>query len=288
MAEYHHLPVLLTETTELLKVADGETYVDCTLGGGGHSENIKIQNPNVKIIAIDQDPDALAAAKVRLQQFENIEYVNDNFKNIAKIVKKPVAGILFDLGVSSHQIDTAERGFSFQKEATLDMRMDKSGKLTARDIINNYPETELTKIFWQFGEERFSKRIARVIVKERDSREITTTFQLKDLVEKAIPTWRKRESVARIFQALRIEVNQEITSLQTALNDALNRLKPGGRLVVISYHSLEDRIAKHTLKKAAQAKIIKLLTKKPVQAGEAEIASNPRAKSAKLRAAEKL
>ncbi|MFC1511487.1 16S rRNA (cytosine(1402)-N(4))-methyltransferase RsmH [Candidatus Margulisiibacteriota bacterium] len=192
------------------------------------------------------------------------------------------AGFLFDLGVSSYQIDEAARGFSIKKDGPLDMRMDKSQKLTASDILNRSSQEELEKIFKEYGEERFSRRIAKAVEQQRP---LTTTKQLKEIVEQAIPTWKKRESVTRIFQALRIAVNQELDSLKLALSDAIELLRPGGRIVVISYHSLEDRIVKQTFRQAEQ---LKVLTKKPLRANEAEISSNPRARSAKLRAGEKL
>lgn len=261
--------------------------MDCTLGGGGHTGEIKKQNSKVKIIGIDRDEDALTAAKSKLTEYKDIKFVKDNFKNIKNIIKEPVDGILFDLGVSSYQIDESSRGFSFQKEGPLDMRMDISQQLTAADIINNFPQEELQQIFEEYGEERFSRRIAKTIASARQKKRINSTWQLREIIEKNIPTWKKRESVARIFQALRIAVNNELDSLKTALPDAIDLLNPGGRIVAIAYHSLEDRIVKQILKKAKEDGKINILTKKPIQATEAEISSNPRAKSAKLRAGEK-
>jgi 16S rRNA (cytosine1402-N4)-methyltransferase len=284
-ANFKHIPVLAKESIELLNVRTNKVYVDCTLGGGGHSENLKLQNQNIKIIAIDQDQDAINAAEKRLARFKGIEFIHDNFRKIKSILKEPVDGFLFDLGVSSYQIDEASRGFSIQKDGPLDMRMDKSQKLTAEYIINNFDEEELVEIFQNFGEERFSKRIARRIAEKRP---VKTTQDLRNIIEKAIPTWKKRESATRIFQALRIAVNNELDSLKTALQDAIDLLKPGGRIVVISYHSLEDRIVKQTLRQAKADGKLDLLTKKPLRAKDNEIASNPRAKSAKLRAGEKL
>jgi len=285
--DFKHTPVLLKETIQFLNPKDNGTYVDCTLGGGGHVENLKVQTSNLKIIGIDQDGEAIEAAKNRLAKFDNIEFIKDNFKNLKKIIQQPVDGILFDLGVSSHQIDTAERGFSIQKDGPLDMRMDKGSKTTAEEIINTYREEELQKIFKEFGEERFAHRIAKAICRKRALEKIKTTFQLKEIVGKAIPTWKKRESVTRIFQSLRIFINDELDVLKSALKDAIDLLKPGGRIVVISYHSLEDRITKHTLKEAKQALQLQILTKKPVQAGLEELSLNPRSRSAKLRAGEK-
>jgi 16S rRNA (cytosine1402-N4)-methyltransferase len=236
---------------------------------------------NVKLFAFDQDADAIAAAKEKLKHYTNINYIHNNFSHLKKHIKTPVDGILFDLGVSSHQIDAGQRGFSMREDGPLDMRMDQDQKLTAAEIINHYPKEELEKIFFAFGEERFSRRVAAAIIKKRP---LKTTFELKAVVEKAIPTWKKRESVTRIFQALRIAVNQELDNLKLALQDAIDLLKPGGRMVVISYHSLEDRIVKQTFKSAP----LKILTKKPLAASAEETALNPRAKSAKMRAGEKL
>jgi 16S rRNA (cytosine1402-N4)-methyltransferase len=285
---YQHYPVLAKETIEFLKLAAGQTIVDATLGGGGHSLKIKDQSSKIKIIGFDQDEDALAAAKERLSGFSDIEYVRANFSHLKEHVKGKIDGILFDLGVSSFQIDESSRGFSLQHDGPLDMRMDRGLKLTAGDIVNNWPTEELTKLFYEYGEEKFSRRISNSICLIRDTKEIKTTFELKEIIEKAIPTWKKRESVTRIFQALRIAVNNELESLKTALAQATELLKPGGRVVVISYHSLEDRIVKLAFRESAKNGILKLLTKKPVLAGEPEAADNPRSRSAKLRAAEKL
>ncbi len=290
--KYQHIPVLPIETIDLLNAKNGKAFIDCTLGGGGHAEALlqksQIQNPKSKIIGIDLDKEALEAAKDRLSKFDNIEYINDNFKNIKKHVKEKVDGILFDLGISSHQIDEPARGFSVQKDGPLDMRMDKSQKLSAKEIVNNFRQEELEKIFKQFGEERFSHRVAKAIAREREKENIETTQQLKNIIEKAIPTWKKRESVTRIFQSLRIAVNQELDNLKVALTDAIDLLNPGGRIVVISYHSLEDRIVKHTLRNSAKEGKLTVLTKKPICPQEAEISSNPRARSAKLRVGERL
>jgi 16S rRNA (cytosine1402-N4)-methyltransferase len=285
---YQHIPVLQKESIELLNAAKGQVFIDCTLGGGGHSENIKKENPQAKIYAIDLDPDAIKAAKEKLVNFKDIIYLNDNYKNINRIVKEKADGIIFDLGISSYQIDEAGRGFSLQKEGPLDMRMDPAQKLSAREIINNYDQEQLERIFQEYSEERFSRRIARAIVKNRETAAIETTQQLKAIIEKAIPTWKKRESVTRIFQALRIAVNQELESLKAALPAAIERLNPGGRIVIISYHSLEDRIVKQALKKAGDEGRIRILTKKPIYPQADEMAYNPRARSAKLRAGEKL
>jgi len=272
---YQHTPVMAKEVIEYLKPDKGKVFVDCTLGGGGHSE--KLLGTGVRVLAFDRDAEAIEAAKQKLAEYSNIEYIQDNFSNIKKHVKEKVDGFLFDLGVSSYQIDEATRGFSFKKDGPLDMRMDRGQKLTAGEIVNRFPAGEIERIIRDYGEERFARRIARAIAEKRP---LNATFELKEIVEKAIPTWRKRESVSRVFQALRIAVNSELENLQKALKDSVELLRPGGRIVVISYHSLEDRIVKHAFRGFA-------LTKKPVLPSAEEIASNPRAKSAKLRAAEK-
>jgi len=279
---------MANEILEYLDLPAGKVFVDCTLGGGGHAEMIKTRNPNSIIYGIDQDPDAIEAAKNRLAKYKNIIYIRDNFSNIKNRVKGKVDGILFDLGVSSYQIDEPSRGFSYQNDALLDMRMDKSGKLTASDIVNAWPPDGIEKIIREYGEERFSKRISNAICVMRNAKKINTTFELKEIIEKAIPTWRKRESVARVFQSLRITVNSELKNLQTALKASVDLLKRRGRIVVLSYHSLEDRIVKRSFRDFKKDGILKIMTKKPVTAGELEIGENPRAKSAKLRAAEKI
>lgn len=284
---YQHRPVLARESLEFLNLTAGKVFVDATLGGGGHSLQIKNQKSKIKIISFDQDEDALKAAQERLSGFSGIEYVHDNFSHLKDHVKEKVDGVLFDLGVSSHQIDESSRGFSLQQDGPLDMRMDRGLKLTAGDIVNNWPAEELARIFYEYGEEKFSRRISNSICVIRNTSPINTTFQLKEIVEKAIPTWKKRESVTRVFQALRIAVNNELENLKQALGQAIELLKPGGRIVVISYHSLEDRIVKRSFRESAKNGILKLLVKKPVLAGAEEIAANPRARSAKLRAAEK-
>ena len=247
---YQHIPVMAREVTEYLDPAAGKTIVDCTLGGGGHAAELVTRNPKLAVIGFDQDQEAIAAAKERLKPYSGIKYVNDNFVNLKKHVTEKVDGFLFDLGVSSYQIDAAARGFSLQHDGPLDMRMDQGQKLSATDIVNTWPPQELERIFREYGEERFAGRIARAIVRTRENKgqELKTTFQLKEIVARAIPTWKKRESVTRVFQALRIAVNNELDNLQIALKDAVALLKPGGRIVVIAYHSLEDRIVKNTFR----------------------------------------
>jgi 16S rRNA (cytosine1402-N4)-methyltransferase len=289
---FRHIPVLLNEAIDFLAPQRGGTFVDCTLGGGGHTKAILNPHPlainRVRIIAFDQDADAIEAAKKNLAEYTNITYIQDNFRNLKKHIKEPINGILFDLGVSSWQIDEAARGFSFQHDGPLDMRMDKRQKLNAESIINTFSAEELAKIFFELGEERFSRRIARAIEKERKNTPITSTLQLKTIIEKATPGWRKRETLSRIFQSLRIAVNQELESLQNALTDAINLLAPEGRIVVLSYHSLEVRIVKNTFRHFKENGQLNILTKKPIFPSEEEIASNSRVKSAKLRAGEKV
>lgn len=276
------------EVVEYLAPAPGKVLVDCTLGGGGHAEKFKSQNLKVKIIGFDQDVEAIAAAKTRLAKYDNILYIHDNFANIKKHVREKVDGILFDLGVSSYQIDAPDRGFSIRENGPLDMRMDKSQEFSAFDIVNTWSADDLTRIIKEYGEERFARRISNAICVTRNAGEVKTTAELKVIIEKAIPTWKKRESVTRVFQALRIAVNAELDNLKKALSDSIELLKPGGRLVVISYHSLEDRIVKQLFREEAKNGILKIMTKKPLTVSAEEIEANPRARSAKLRVAEKL
>jgi 16S rRNA (cytosine1402-N4)-methyltransferase len=278
---------MVKETVDLLNLSADKTFIDCTLGGGGHSHALLATLPQLKIYAFDQDAEALTAAKKRLANFNNIYYVKDNFANLANQVKEKADGILFDLGISSYQIDKASRGFSLQLDGPLDMRMDQTQSLTAEDILNSYSLDNLAMIFKEYGEERFSRKVAQAITQQRSASRICSTQQLKTIIEKAIPTWKKRESVTRIFQALRITVNAELDNLHQALQGAISLLKPHGRIVVISYHSLEDRIIKQTFRQLAQNDILKIMTKKPLTASDQELLSNPRACSAKLRAAEK-
>jgi 16S rRNA (cytosine1402-N4)-methyltransferase len=280
---YQHEPAMAGEVLEYLKPAAGKIFVDATLGGGGHTAAL-----TGKVFAFDQDAEAIAAAKQKLSAHKNITYIHDNFASLKKHIKEKVDGVLFDLGVSSYQIDEPSRGFSLQKDGPLDMRMDQRQKLTAFDIVNTWPAEELARIFREYGEERFAKRIGNAICLTRNAKKIQTTFELKEIIENAIPTWRKRESVARVFQSLRITVNSELENLEKALNDAVSILKPGGRIVVLSYHSLEDRIVKRTFRKFKGDGILEVLTKKPVGPSEEESRKNPRARSAKLRAGEKM
>lgn len=311
--EYFHKPVLLAEVLKYLNSTNGSTVIDCTLGGAGHAEAIlNLIMPEGFLLGIDQDDVALDAARVRLARFsqQNISLVKGNFKNLDRIISSAgiyaVDGVLFDLGVSSVQFDRAERGFSYRFDAPLDMRMDQSQKLTAYEVVNTYSQEELTEIIKKYGEERWATRISSLIVKTRQSHPIRTTFELVDAIKKAIPAAARRRGghpARQTFQAVRIEVNGEIEILEKSFRDAVKWLKPGGRLVIISYHSLEDRAAKSVIADLARgcicppglpvcscgrSPVLKVLTKKVVRPTPSEIKDNPRAESARLRAAEKL
>ena len=300
-----HIPVLLKEVLHyLIPKKGGGVYIDCTLGGGGHSKAILERiYPDGLLIGIDRDIEAIKAARKELSNFlDRAILIRDNFKNLEEILSnlkiKVASGVLFDLGVSSHQLRERERGFSFREDGHLDMRMDPTQKFNASTLINNYTEEELVRIFGKYGEERFSKRIARLIVLERQKNPITTTKQLADLVIRALPKAKKRgrwriHPATRVFQAIRIEVNQELDLLEKSLNQVIKVLEDKGRICVISYHSLEDRIVKNVFKKAEREKVakenygLKIITKKPIRASQEEIKRNPKARSAKLRVAEK-
>ena len=304
-----HEPVLTKEAVGYLMGDKNGCYVDGTLGGGGHAEAI-LQRLNKKgrLIGIEQDHEAIEFAKERMQELKKKFYiVQDNFGNLGMILKKvgveKVNGILLDLGVSSHQIDTPERGFSFSFDGKLDMRMNTGQKLTAFEIVNEYPESKLAEIFKTLGEERRFRAVARAIVKSRKLKAITTTFDLKNAITQVLPFQNRVKSLARIFQALRIAVNGELANLKEALQTSLKFLTQGGRIVVISYHSLEDRIVKLFFKTESERCIcppelpicncgrpgsLKVLTKRPIRPSESEIDYNQRSRSAKLRAAERL
>ena len=310
--EFHHISVMLEETVRGLVTNKKGTYVDCTLGGGGHSHRIaELLEPAGRIIGIDQDEEAVEAASARLSDAAcRVDIVHDNFRHLEQILHAEdadqVDGVVFDLGVSSHQIDTAERGFSYMHDAPLDMRMDPEAALSAYEVINTYSEQDLFRIFHDYGEERWAKRIAQFIVRERQTAPIRTTGGLVDVICKAIPKAVRQAAgghpAKRVFQAVRIEVNDELGILETAFRTAVRHLKPRGRIAIITFHSLEDRIAKKTLRDMSRGCIcppelpvcvchhrpeIRLLGK-PVTAAPQEIERNSRSKSAKLRLAEKL
>jgi 16S rRNA (cytosine1402-N4)-methyltransferase len=311
VAKFQHLSVLPDEVIRFLEPADGKTYLDGTLGGGGHSALILEKAPGAFLIGIDRDQAALAAAGTRLAAHSgHIRLVHGDFAGVAGHLNTlgitALDGFILDLGVSSHQLDTRERGFSFQQDAPLDMRMDSSGGETAADLVNGLPEQELERIIAEYGEERWAKRIASFIVKERAESPVTTTFRLVDIIKGAVPKakWDERiHPATRTFQALRIAVNSELESLERGMRAALDLLKPGGRGVIISFHSLEDRIVKHIFREYAEGCTcprqlpicvcgkkprVRILTGRPVTATQTETDGNPRARSAKLRAIEKL
>ncbi len=283
-----HTPVLIEEVLNYLNIQKDLWYIDATLGGGGHTE--KILKLGGKVIGIDQDEDSIKEVSRKLKNYINSKHlilIQNNFTNIAKQDHK-VSGILFDLGVSSHQLDTAERGFSFRKDAELDMRMGKSLEVTAADLINGLNSGELTQLFEKFGEEKFAKKIAKIIVLERQKEKITTTGQLADLIKKNIYSKEKIHPATRVFQALRIAVNDELNSLKEALPKAFDILEPGGKLIVISFHSLEDRIIKNYFRELEEKGSARILTDKPIEPSEKEVFENPRSRSSKLRCLEKL
>jgi len=305
---FHHITVLLNESIELLNINPNGIYVDGTLGGGGHSELVCQHLKGGRLIGIDQDREAIAAATDRLEPFDGmVTTVRDNFRNIKGILSAleidSIDGAILDLGVSSHQLDTGERGFSYNTDAPLDMRMDKDSQKSAYTVVNTYDEAELAKIMFEYGEERHSRRIARKIVQSREVQPIETTFELVDVIKQAMPRFADKHPAKRTFQAIRIEVNDEIALLKDAVRDFFDVLKPEGRLCIISFHSLEDRIVKQTFAesegrctcpgdfpicvcgKVPQGKII---TRKPTTASDDELAQNNRAHSAKLRCIEKL
>lgn len=291
---YAHVPVLSEEVAAWLGPAlrGRGTLVDCTLGGGGHSEKLLTEYRELRLVGIDRDDEALAASQQRLRGFsDRVRFVKANFADLAQVVgpqDDPVKGVLYDLGVSSPQLDRSDRGFQYRGDGPLDMRMDVSNQTTAADIVNSYSESELTQVISTFGEERFARRIARAIVRRRTKRPLTTTRELAEVITGAYPPATRRRGAhpaRRTFQALRIELNQELESLERSLPAAIELVAAGGRIAVISYHSLEDRITKRTF---AQSPSLKVLTKKPVRAGEDETQVNRRSKSGRLRVAEKL
>lgn len=304
MDDFKHYTVMLNEAVDALECQDGKIYVDCTLGGGGHSELIlKRIQPNGKLIAFDIDDEAIAHSKERLKNYKNLTIVKSSYTNIKSELKKLgiekiTGGVLLDLGASYHQLTKAERGFSFSKEAPLDMRFDKDSDFSAYDVVNNYKEEDLVRIFSEYGEERFSKRIAKKIVEERNKKKIETTTELASIILGAVPKIKSSiHPATRVFQAIRIEVNNELKNVNNVLLNILDLLDIGGIISVISFHSLEDRIVKKFMKfesqkcrcnemicKCAPPKI-ELVNKKPVTASEREIRENPPSRSAKLRVA---
>ncbi len=304
-----HEPVLLKQVVELLVIDKSGTYLDGTLGGGGHAEAIveQLDDPG-KLIGLDLDDEAISHARSRLKGYkQRMIFQQWNFREAGDMLNtlqiKQIQGMLLDLGMSSHQIDSRKRGFGFSVDSPLDMRMNTQQKLTAYDIANSYSETELSALFKEYGEERHFRAIARAIVKQRTRAPIRTTAELRDTVSKVLPPQKRVKSLARIFQALRIAVNDELNNLSEALNASVNYLAPGGRMVVISYHSLEDRIVKNFFKQESSRCVcppefplcvcgkkgrLRILTKKALRPSDDEVRRNPRSRSARLRAAERV
>ena len=309
---FHHTTVLLKETVDGLAIRPDGIYVDCTLGGAGHSEYLVQQlNENGRLICFDQDMTAIENAKERLAPYlEKVTFVHANFRflkeELSHIGIEKVDGVLYDLGVSSPQLDTPERGFSYNYDAPLDMRMDQTSELTAHHVINDWPYEKLVKIFFRYGEEKFSKQVARKIEQAREIAPIETTFQLVELIKLGIPAAARRKGghpAKRIFQAIRIAVNDELGAAEESLEDAIKVIKVGGRVSVITFHSLEDRITKTIFKEASSLPelppnlpiipagmepMLKLITRKPILPSEEELEQNNRSRSAKLRIVEKL
>lgn len=303
----YHKPVMISECLELLALRPGKIYVDATLGGGGHALAMLEHEPQIKLYAFDRDIDAIKEAEASLQDHHAV-LIQANFKDLRTQLAyhkvSGIDGILFDLGVSSHQLDETARGFSFDRDAELDMRMDRESEMTARKIVNEYSVDELKKIFREYGEEQAAGRIARAIERSREKQPVKSTLELAGVIESVVGVGSKEslKTKVRVFQALRICVNDELAALSSALNDAINLLNPEGRIVVMSYHSLEDRIVKNMFKLAEQDCIcppaiiqcvcshkstLKVLTRRPRSATDEEIQANVRSRSAKLRAAEK-
>jgi 16S rRNA (cytosine1402-N4)-methyltransferase len=294
MTPAHH-PVMVTEALRLLAPARGGLFVDCTVGLGGHTRAL-LDAGATQVIGFDRDREALALARETLAGFANrVELIHADYREMAAELdargRPTVDGVLADLGVSSLQLDSATRGFSFRQDAPADMRMDTSRGPTVADLLRDVDETTLADVIFQFGEERFSRRIARAMVRAQDEAPITTTGRLADVIRRAVPRrgYQRIDPATRTFQALRIWVNRELDGLDDFVRTAAHHLRPGARLVVITFHSLEDRIVKHTLRELDRERgLLRVLTKKPIEATEAEIEANPRARSAKLRAAERL
>lgn len=309
--ELSHKPVLLEECLEALAIRPEGTYVDGTLGRAGHSLEIVKRLTTGRLIGIDQDAAAIEAARVRLADYmDKVTLVRSNFSHLGEILQElqvdGVDGMLFDLGVSSPQLDDPARGFSYMHDAPLDMRMDERAPLSARDVVNDWSQEELRRILYEYGEERYAPAIARAICRRREERPIETTFELVDVIKSAMPAAALREKqhpAKRSFQAIRIAVNGELDVLPPMLEAAADGLRPGGRLAVISFHSLEDRIVKKTMQELARGCIcppefpvcvcgrkpkVKLITRKPIVSQETELEDNPRARSAKLRVAERI
>ncbi|HZK55997.1 MAG TPA: 16S rRNA (cytosine(1402)-N(4))-methyltransferase RsmH [Desulfosporosinus sp.] len=309
--DFHHVTVLLEETVDAVITNPTGKYVDCTLGGAGHSKRVLTKLDTAgKLICFDQDALAIGHAKEIFGEDERVTLVNRNFESLEETLKElellPVNGILFDLGVSSPQLDEAERGFSYMQDAPLDMRMDPSSILTAQEIVNTWSEEDLAQLIWKYGEEKWSKRIAQFIIKQRNEQPLETTGDLVQVIKAAVPAAVRRSGphpAKRTFQAIRIAVNDELGVLDRVLDQALRCLDTGGRIAVITFHSLEDRIVKNRMRswlgrctcppelpvcRCNAVALAKVLTRKPILPSEEEVEQNPRSRSAKLRVAEKL
>ncbi len=308
---FHHIPVMLMPCLEALKLTPGGIYADATLGGAGHSsEIVKRLTDGGRLIGFDRDPEAIAASTVRLRDYrERITLVNRNYTDVKAVLKELAVvglnGALMDLGVSSHQLDEAERGFSYMQDAPLDMRMNPNDTLSAKDVVNGYSAEQLEHIIFTYGEERWAKRIVAFIVEARERAPIETTGELVNVIKRAVPKDARRDGphpAKRTFQAIRIEVNNELGGLKTALHDFIDVLLPGGRLAVITFHSLEDRMVKNIFRErekgcicppqspvcmCGKASAGRVITRKPILPTETELEENPRARSAKLRVFEK-
>lgn len=307
--KFEHSPVMLEECMEALNIDPEGIYVDGTAGGGGHSSEIAKRLTSGRLISFDKDPDAIKAAGERLKEYKTAQVVRSDFAYVDRVLSEmgieKIDGMLMDLGVSSYQIDNAERGFSYHNDGKLDMRMSKEG-LSAYDIVNGYEARAIEKILWEYGEEKFARRIASNIEKRRMERPIETTFELAEIVKESIPAAARREGgnpSKRTFQAIRIAVNSELNSLSEGLDRAFERLKPGGRIAVLTFHSLEDRIVKQKFADWCRGCVCppdfpvcvcgrtpegRLVNRKPIEASEEELLRNKRSKSAKLRAIEKI
>ena len=309
--EFRHIPVMLEECIEGLDIKPDGTYLDCTLGGGGHSLEIVKRLTNGRLFAVDKDAEAIASAKQKLREYEDkITYIHDDFKNALERLDElnvdKLDGVLIDLGVSSYQLDNGQRGFSYNVDAPLDMRMNTEQYLSAYNVVNEYDEESLANIIWQYGEDKLSRRIAKNIVEYRQKQEIKTTGQLAKIVEESYPAklrWKFGNPCKRTFQAIRIEVNCELKDLDKAVTDLSLRLKEGGRICIITFHSLEDRIVKRAFVELNKDCIcpphqpictcnkrrdVEIITKKPITASDDELAQNSRAASAKLRIAKRV
>lgn len=309
--EFKHISVLLNECLHGLDIKEDGIYVDCTLGGAGHSSHIleRLSKDGI-LIGIDQDKDALKAATEKLKEYKNVKFVHNNFYNIENILETldipKVDGILMDLGVSSYQLDQGERGFSYMKDAPLDMRMNRDNEFSAYEVVNNYTLDDLHKIIRNYGEEKFARRVATFIVDRRAKKPIETTLQLVDIIKAAIPAKARREGphpAKRTFQAIRIEVNSELKILNKTIEDGVNKLNKGGRMAIITFHSLEDRIVKLKFRELAdpctcpkefpicacgKKPSVRLIKRKAIEPTEEEVEENPRSRSAKLRIIERI